>query len=1077
MTSTRTDADPFEDIPGPRPLPLVGNAFDVDRADPLGGFVRMAQEYGPLFKIVTPGGVRLFVSGPELVNEVCDDELFDKLVTGGLATLRAGAVGSGLFTSDTDDPLWLRAHNILMTPFSLQSMRDYMPKMLDLADQLMDKWSRVNPGEEVDVPADMTRLTLDTIALCGFGYRFNSFYRETPHPFVEAMVRVLEESQSRMRRLPVQTRLRIRAKRQLDEDQEFMDELVDQIIAERKAQGAAGDDTDLLGRMLTGVDTQTGEMLPDANIRAQCITFLIAGHETTSGLLSFAIYYLLNNPDVLERARTEVDEVFDTTAAPTFEQVHRLRYVRQILDETLRLWPTAPGFTRQPREDTVIGGRYAIPAHTPLLVLSQALHLHTEVWGPDAAEFNPDHTAAERMATLPPNCYKPFGTGARACIGRQFAIQEALLVLGMLVQRFEFVDHLHYELTTKSTLTVKPDDFHILVRPRPGVLIDRTAPEPTTADRGPATVPATAAAPLVARHGTPLSVLFGSNLGTAESIAAKLAQEGAERGFAVTLGALDDHVDDLPHDGAVLIVCSSYNGTPPDNAAAFCTWIRGAADGAADGVAYTVFGCGNTEWAATYQAVPTLLDDQLTAHGGRRIRDRGEGNAAGDFDAAYRDWRGGLWSDLATALDLPAAVGQTTAPAGPRLSITLTNRQVTNPVVVSYEARPATVRANRELLGDTNGTPAERSTRHIEIALTGGAAYRTGDHLGVLPRNSVELVRRVITRFGLDAGQYVTIIPNSGSHTHLPIDEPAPLLGVLGSCVELQDVAGRDDIATLARHTTDPGRRTALEALAGDDYPEQVYQPNRSLLGLLEAFPACALPFAEFLDMLPPLRPRYYSISSSPLADPDACSITVGVLRGPARSGTGTFTGIGSGYLSGVPENGTVFAFVRSPSIAFHPPENPHTPMIMIGAGTGLAPFRGFLQDRAALRDQGVPVGPSLLFFGCRNAEVDLLYHDELRGYSERGLVRVENAFSRATDGACRYVQDAVLDCADEVWGLLRRDAAVFVCGNASTIAPGARNALTRIFRDKTGTGEADARAWLAGLRATDRFVEDIWGG
>ena len=348
----------------------------------------------------------------------------------------------------------------------------------------------------------------------------------------------------------------------------------------------------------------------------------------------------------------------------------------------------------------------------------------------------------------------------------------------------------------------------------------------------------------------------------------------------------------------------------------------------------------------------------------------------------------------------------------------------------------------------------------------------------MLPRNGIDLIRRVMARFGLDAGQYLTIIPNSGTHTHLPIDEPTPLLGVLGACVELQDVAGRDDIATLARYTDDPEQKAALEELAGGDaYRDRVHATNRSLLDLLEAFPACALPFAEYLDMLPPLRPRYYSISSSPLADPDACSITVGVLRGPARSGSGTFTGIGSGYLASLPENGTVFTFVRSPSIAFRPPENPHTPMIMVGAGTGLAPFRGFLQERAALRDQGVPVGPSLLFFGCRNQEVDLLYADELRDYEERGLVRVENAFSRATDAPCRYVQDAMLDCADEVWDLLRQDAAVFVCGNASTIAPGVRGALTRIFRDKTGTGEADAQAWLAGLRASDRFVEDIWGG
>ena len=252
---------------------------------------------------------------------------------------------------------------------------------------------------------------------------------------------------------------------------------------------------------------------------------------------------------------------------------------------------------------------------------------------------------------------------------------------------------------------------------------------------------------------------------------------------------------------------------------------------------------------------------------------------------------------------------------------------------------------------------------------------------------------------------------------------------------------------------------------------------NRSLLDLVEAFPACDVPFAVYLDMLPPLRPRYYSISSSPMVGGDVCSITVGVLRGPARSGTGTFTGVGSGHLSVLPTDGTVFAFVRSPSIAFRPPANPHTPMIMIGAGTGFAPFRGFLQERAALKGQGVPVERSLLFFGCRDRAADYLYADELAGWAADGIVRVEGAFSRTADTPSRYVQDALLDCADEVWELLQHGAAVFVCGNAATMAPGVRSALTTIFRDKTGAGEADATAWLAGLRTTDRFLEDIWGG
>src|SRR5919202_2115870 len=184
------------------------------------------------------------------------------------------------------------------------------------------------------------------------------------------MMRTLAESQARTRQLRIQTRLKVRSQRQLDEDTAFMNDLVDRLIAERRAQGDAGDTTDLLGRMLTGVDKATGERLPDRNIRAQCITFLIAGHETTSGLLSFAIYYLLKNPAFLARARAEVGEVLGTTAEPTFDQVHRLRYVRQVLDETLRLWPTAPGFTRYPYQDTVIGGRYAIPAHTGITVVT-----------------------------------------------------------------------------------------------------------------------------------------------------------------------------------------------------------------------------------------------------------------------------------------------------------------------------------------------------------------------------------------------------------------------------------------------------------------------------------------------------------------------------------------------------------------------------------------------------------------------------------------------------------------------------------------------------------------------------------
>jgi cytochrome P450/NADPH-cytochrome P450 reductase len=184
-----------------------------------------------------------------------------------------------------------------------------------------------------------------------------------------------------------------------------MDELVDRIIKERKEQGAlAAAKKDLLQCMLTGVDKQSGERLDDLNIRYQIITFLVAGHETTSGLLSFALYFLLKHPSVLAKAYEEVDRVLgaDLATPPTVAQVHQLQYVSQILKETLRLWPTAPGFNRHCYADeTVIGGKYRIGKEQTVTVLTPMLHRDKSVWGEDAEEFHPEHfrPEAERART------------------------------------------------------------------------------------------------------------------------------------------------------------------------------------------------------------------------------------------------------------------------------------------------------------------------------------------------------------------------------------------------------------------------------------------------------------------------------------------------------------------------------------------------------------------------------------------------------------------------------------------------------------------------------------------------------
>ncbi|HLM22050.1 MAG TPA: cytochrome P450, partial [Propionibacteriaceae bacterium] len=690
----------------------------------------------------------------------------------------------------------------------------------------------------------------------------------------------------------------------------------------------------------------------------------------------------------------------------------------------------------------------------------------------------------ETRASLPANAYKPFGSGQRACIGRQFAMQEAVLVLGMLLQRFEFIDQLNYQLKIKESLTIKPDGLLIGVRLRPG---RTTAATPVVVAAAPSVESAPESAPRpsvnVDGHNAPLMVLFGSNLGTAEGIASRIAQDGSDRGFAVTLGALDDHTGELPHEGALVVVCASYNGKPPDNAERFCRWITdsGTPFDAGSGLAFSVFGCGNMDWASTYQAVPTLIDTQLEAHGARRVHPRGEGDARSDFDGQFSEWYEDLWSSLAESLALSTETITVTT-TEPRLSLTMENKQTTNPVVMSYRAQTSTLLINKELLRNGQSAPDSRSARHIELKLPAGMEYQTGDHLGVLPRNNVDLIRRVMARFGLDAGTYVTINPTGGgTYTHLPLGEAAPLLGILGACVELQDVASRSDLAVLARYATDPEEAEQLQAMSGLDeagreaYRERVATRRRSVLALLDDFPSCDLPFNVYLELLPPMRPRYYSISSSP-AVASSCHLTVGVLHGPARSGDGYFNGVASNHLASSMEGSTQFTFVRKPTIPFRPPANPHTPMIMVGAGTGMAPFRGFLQERAALAEKGIPVGRSILFYGCRNAEHDMLYADELKAFEESGVTELQVAFSREPGQPRMFVQQVIERERDHVWELIEADAVIYVCGNANTMAPGVRAALMDTYRAKTNGSDNTAEDWLQKLRDADRYLEDIWG-
>ncbi len=1061
-------------IPRPKAQPVVGNALTIDGTAPIAHMMRLAKELGPIFQLDIMGKELNIISGFEIADELCDEARFDKSVRGPLHKVREIA-GDGLFTAFTSEPNWAKAHTILLPNFGDRSMAGYHPMMLDIAEQLVLKWERLNGDETIDVGHDMTSVTLDTIAICGFGFRLNSFYRESHHPFIAAMSDALETAMS-FRGFPFEEIFSKNKLKRLGGDAQTMFAVVDKIIADRKAELAASGGTttktDLLSYMLTGTDKKTGEKLDDTNIRYQIITFLIAGHETTSGLLAFTLYFLLKNPDVLERARDEVDRVFGTDYAvkPTVKAVNKLTYVTQVLKEVLRLWPPAPAFALLPYKDEIVGGKYLVKARSQNILLLPALHRDERVWGPDPDRFDPDHFLPEREAARPVNAYKPFGNGQRACIGSQFAMQEAALVIGMILQRFDLIDPGEYALKTKEAMTVKLVDFHLKVKPR--VHAHPTAANGVRAVAAPRAIEAT---PTLPKHGTPLLVLYGSNLGTSEDIARQIAENGGAQGFDVELAELDEYVGRLPTTGVVAIVCASYNGGPPDNASAFYKWLAaGMAPNALDGVRFSVFGAGNRNWASTYQFVPRFIDEKLGEFGAQRIYERGEGDARDDLDAHFLAWKRPMWPALASALGL-ALSDEPTVEERPMYRLAFVDAPQPNPLAQAHGAATMRVILNRELQTGTT-----RSTRHVEISLPTGVTYRAGDHLGVIASNGETLVERVLRRFGIEPNTYVKLEASGPQRiASLPLDATLSMRRLLMHYVELQHVATRKAIAMLAEHTPCPNSKLELLALASDTndarrYHDEIKDKRISILALLERFPACELPLTTYIDMLPMMSPRYYSISSSPLASPDRCSVTVAVVREPAFSGDGIYEGVASTYLAKRDTGLRINAFVKSSKSGFALPSDPTRPIIMVGPGTGVAPFRGFLAERSIVRAGGATLGAAMLFFGCRHPNEDYLYRDELETFAADGIVDLNVAFSRY-NGTKTYVQHLIAQRADTIWHLLENDAHVYVCGDGSAMEPAVRTAFVEIHRVKTESAPGESERWLAELVARERYSLDVW--
>ena len=323
-------------------------------------------------------------------------------------------------------------------------------------------------------------------------------------------------------------------------------------------------------------------------------------------------------------------------------------------------------------------------------------------------------------------------------------------------------------------------------------------------------------------------------MGTAEELARRIAEDAEENGFVVRVAPLDDYAGRLPKEGLVFITSASYNGKPPDNAIEFCDWLEKGELGkdALAGVTYAVFGCGNRDWATTFQAVPRLIDERLAQFGAKRFYSHGEGDARDDFEGQFQSWYQPLRSLVAKELKLKFEIEGRQKPF---YKLEIVTAEKASPFVDSFAARPMRIAVNRELHRTEGENPSTRSTRHIELELPEDVAYAAGDHLGVIPHNSEALVRRVASRFGFERDAFIRLRKTGSRKTFLPVDETISVYRLLTDYVELQEVATRTQISTLVEYTECPPEKIKLAAWTGDDagsaarYREEVFDRRKSL--------------------------------------------------------------------------------------------------------------------------------------------------------------------------------------------------------------------------------------------------------
>lgn len=1064
------------------------------------------RRFGHVYAVGVPGRRwrLVVVSDPDLLERVAtDEEQFGKRVEDiNFFTQLRNSRGDGLSVIG-DGEHYEQVRRVMLPWYSPAHQRTQLELMKDQARKLCDAWAELPEDQPMEARGWMERYTLEVSGRGACAYDFGLLDGSRgAHAFAAAVPASTKES---IRRVadprPDSALLAGRAgRKRRDAYRAHNEELfrtAGALVHARRHTCPVGQPVDLLSRLVSTPDPETGALLGAETVRDQVLMHLSNGFNGPSITAAWLVAVLAARPDVEAKLIAEIDGITggDPDYDLRYDDLANLTYTTQVIKEALRVYPPMPVTIRRSLRDGLLG-RYRIRKDDVILVGALAAQRDPRFWGPDPDRFDPEHFTPERIAERPVHAFIPFSIGRRQCMAQEVSFMMLRVVLFEIYRRYRLRMAPGTAVVKNTVVTTKPETVMVTRIPRSGnaarpvTVVPQQAPAPredASADWGePTEIPATSKY----RH---LVIAYGSNFGGSKELAERFAQRSDFHGYTSEVLTLNElaTAPARTEPWLLVVMTSTYTGNPPTNATVFRTWVEATQPGSATwrSCRYLVWGLGNRQWNA-FLAFPRYVHRKLAELGAAPLGDLGFADVGSTaWEDQHGEWNGRVWPvllDLAGARPTRAAAARvalddsvTTELTGSD-SVTAMRKSlrtpsdaldVLAPTILDNPVGVATVEAR--VLGERELQPAAspRRTRHLEIALPAGVRYRTGDHLGVCPRNDAERVERLARHLGVSVDGLFTV-PKALPARAVPKGVVLQVRNVLTNLVDIGAKPTAPLVDALLRSATEASERCELAQIAqvlrtpdGPPSPlrEQIDDGGFDLLRLLEAFPSCSLNIFELLCVAAPLRPRYYSVSSCPrIHGHDVAHLTVGL------------DGSASHYLHRLRQGDHLSVFLDSAD-GFHLQEDVGKPMIFVSAGTGFAPMRGFLWERVALRRNGIALGPAVLFSGVRSTRLDCLYAEEVRRFGADGVLDgVHVAASREHPGRREHVQDRIRLQAPLVRRLLSDGAHVYVCG-ATSMRDGVRAAFVDVLTENGRVPREAAEATMAELENAGRYRPDLW--